>query len=63
MAVGAGWRNSGDTRERLWQLAFLAQDLDCTPTLSGCQRVGLRQPFVEGFSTHDGILRAFPFLS
>jgi hypothetical protein len=42
MAVGAGRLNSEDTRERVWQLAFLEQDLDRTPTLSGCQRVALR---------------------
>ena len=63
MAVGAGRRNSEDTRERVWQLAFLVQNLDRTPPLSGCQRVGLRQALMEGFSTHDGILHTFPSLS
>jgi len=42
MAAGTGGLNSADTGERVWQLAFLAQDLDRTPTLSACQRVGLR---------------------
>jgi hypothetical protein len=42
MAVGAGGLNSEDTRERVWQLASLADDLDRTPRLSRCQRLGLR---------------------
>jgi hypothetical protein len=40
MAARTGGLNGADTRERVWQLAFLAQDLNRTPTLSGCQRVG-----------------------
>jgi hypothetical protein len=42
MAARAGRLNSEDTRERVWQLALLTQNLDCTPTLNGCQPVGLR---------------------